>query len=226
MQIKLSVYLGKKTVTGYNIINLADVIKLKKNGTQEAETAYDKIMSAISAFECNLNDDVEHFLRHKAVIFAEQGIAATFLVFTSYKNEPVLVGYFTLANKTLVIPKKKIDSKTLQKRIAKFGEYNPDLRNYQLSIPLIAQLGKNFSQGYNSLITGDELLKLACDKIAEIQLMLSGNMTYVECEEKKSLINFYTSNGFIRIANRKLDSVEKKEGEPAYLVQLIKYIKK
>ena len=137
-----------------------------------------------------------------------------------------MVGYFTLANKTLVIPKKKIDSKTLQKRIAKFGEYNPDLRNYQLSIPLIAQLGKNFSQGYNSLITGDELLKLACDKIAEIQLMLSGKMTYVECEEKKSLINFYTSNGFIRIANRKLDSVEKKEGEPAYLVQLIKYIKK
>lgn len=68
-------------------------------------------------------------------------------------------------------------------------------------------------------------MKLACDKIAEIQLMLSGKMTYVECEEKKSLIDFYTSNGFIRIANRKLDYVEKKEGEPAYLVQLIKYIR-
>ena len=134
-------------MTGYNIINLADVIKLKKKGTREAETTYNKIISAISAFECHLNDDVEDFLRHKALTFAEQSIAATFLVFTSYKNEPVLVGYFTLANKTLVIPKKRIDSRTLQKRIAKFGEYNPDLKNYQLSIPLIAQLGKNFSQG-------------------------------------------------------------------------------
>ena len=41
-----------------------------------------------------------------------------------------------------------------------------------MSTPLIAQLGKNYQHGYNTLITGDELLKLACDKVKEIQLSL------------------------------------------------------
>ncbi len=182
-------------------------------------------MGAISAFSCPLNYDVEMFVKEKAVAFAEQGIAATYLVFTSHKGKPVLVGYFTLANKFLFIPDKSIDSKTLKKRISRFGSHSEDLKGYQLSVPLIAQLGKNFQDGYNELITGDELLKLACDRIAQIQIMISGKFTYVECEDKQCLIEFYTTNGFQRIADRTLNKLEKSNDTPAYLVQLIKYIR-
>ena len=49
-----------------------------------------------------------------------------------------------------------------------------------MSTPLIAQLGKNYQHGYNTLITGDELLKLACDKVKEIQLSLGGRFVYLD----------------------------------------------
>lgn len=221
-------------MTGYNLVNLADVIKIKAEVTQltleedkeTAENAFESITDAISAFSCPQNHDVETFLKQKAIAFAEQGVAATYLVFASHKGAPVLVGYFTLANKFLFIPDKTIGTKALKRRISKFGEHNEDLKGYQLSMPLIAQLGKNFSNEYNTLISGDELLKIACNTIAQIQIMISGKMTYVECEDKPCLIDFYTSNGFRRIANRTLNKSEKTEADPEYLVQLIKYIKR
>lgn len=208
-------------MAGFNIVNLADVLKLKN----EAEKAHDYIIKAISAFSCPLNNDVENFLKSNSITFAEQNIAATYLVFTSYKKGQVLVAYFTLSNKHLFISKKMIDSNSLRSRIAKFSTYNQDLKGYSLSIPLIAQLGKNFSDGYNELISGDELLKLACDQIKRIQIMLSGKLTYVECEDIDCLVNFYVSNGFRRIANRELNKSEKSESDKGYLVQLVKYIK-
>jgi hypothetical protein len=221
-------------VTGYNIVNLADVLKIRDEVSQLtteeekkiAERVVESINGFVSAFSCPQNQDVEMFLRQKAVTFAEQGIAATYLVFTSYQDTPVLVGYFTLANKYLSISDRVIDSKALRRKIDKYAERNEDMKAYHMAIPLIAQLGKIFLEGYNKLITGDELLKLACDKIAQIQIMLSGKMTYVECEDKKFLIDFYMSHGFRSIGNRTLTKAEKKENDPDYLVQLIKYIKR
>lgn len=221
-------------MTGYNIINLVEVLKLQDKhefvNSQDAQattgSAFSKIQEAVSNFYCPQNADVEQFLKVKALDFAKQGIAATYLVFAPYKEHPVLIGYFTLANKYMFVSNKKIESKSWKQRIAKFGQYNEDMKGYQLSIPLIAQLGKNFYNGYNKLISGDELLQLACDKVKQIQVMLSGKLTYVECEDKECLIQFYTSNGFRRIANRYLVESEKGESNKPYLVQLIKYIKK
>lgn len=221
-------------MTGYSIVNLAEALKLQEESRtiddEEAQTrardAFCKIQEAISTFYCPQNPDVEQFLKAKAFDFAKQGITATYLIFAPYKGHPALVGYFALANKYMFVPKQKIDSRTWRQRISKFGQYNDDMKGYQLSIPLIAQLGKNFHNDYNKLISGDELLKLACDKVKQIQIMLSGKLTYVECEDKECLIQFYTANGFRRIANRYLSKAERRENDNPYLVQLIKYIKK
>ena len=75
-------------------------------------------------------------------------LSKTHLVFTSYKDEPVPIGYFTLSAKTIIIVK-NISSKSLQKRINKFTSYSPELRRYMISAPLIAQLGINYSNEYN-----------------------------------------------------------------------------
>lgn len=44
-----------------------------------------------------------------------------------------------------------------------------------MAAPLIGQLGKNYTDGLNELITGDELLKMACDKVVDIQCNIGGS---------------------------------------------------
>lgn len=190
------------------------------------ELGEDTAKSVLSNFSCPLNPDVEDFLIRKSIPFARQGWAKTHLVFTSFKGDPVLVGYFALANKYITISSKvfKTKSSSLRKRISKFATYDYNLKSYTIVAPLIAQLGKNYANGYNDLITGDELLSEACNKIGWVQFELGGRFTYVECEDKEALISFYTSNGFVDFDRRKLDSDETDKLHGEYLVQLIKYL--
>ena len=51
----------------------------------------------LSDFSCPLNADVEDFLKFKAIEFSRQGLAQTHLVMASYRDKPVLVGYFAMA---------------------------------------------------------------------------------------------------------------------------------
>ncbi len=173
---------------GYTKINLRDMLE-----TMDAA----EIKDILADFYCPQNKDVEEFLKNKAVEFARQGIASTYLVFASYKEESVLVGYFALASKHFHVnpsDKKNKISNTLKKRIAKFATYDQSLNKYILAAPLIGQFGKNFSGGYNKLITGDELLKIACDTVREAQRIIGGKFVYLECEDVPKLIDFYTGN--------------------------------
>lgn len=199
-------------MTGYIQVNLREMIN---------KLGEDKVNNILSNFSCPLNKDVEMFLKHKSMEFSKQGIAITYLVFTSYKNEYLLSGYFTLATKFIIISRTSL-SKTLQKRIGKFTQYDNELKRYVLSTPLIGQLAKNYY--YDNLITGDELLKLACDKVKFIQGEIGGRIVYLECEDKEKLIQFYSNNGFVLFGRRKLERDEVDLLEGAYLVQMLKYL--
>lgn len=203
-------------MTGYRIVNLGMLIE---------ELGEDAAKDILSTFLCPLNPDVEAFIRHKAIDFAKQGWARTHLVFASFKNQWVLVGYFALASKHITITSKFLykQSRTLRKRISKFATYDSELKSYIMSAPLIAQLGKNYAENYSTLITGDELLAEACKKIKWIQFELGGKFAYLECEDKPKLLDFYSSNGFCEFDRRMLDKDETGiDGE--YLVQMLKYI--
>ena len=208
-------------MTGYRIVNLLDLIE---------ELGEDAARGILSEFSCPMNQDVESFLSGKAIIFAKQGWAQTHLIFASYKDEWKLVAYFTLAPKYIKLNDSFLKTntgrptnKTLRKRIAKFAQHDPDMKAYILSAPLIGQLGKNYADGLNTLITGDGVLEAACGKIQSIQASLGGRFAYLECEDKPTLLDFYGRNGFCPFCNRPLDADETNlSGE--YLVQLIKYI--
>ena len=116
-------------------------------------------------------------------------------------------------------------SKTLQKRISKFAEYDQNTKRYILSAPLIAQLGKNYSNGYNKLILGEELLKMACDKITEVQLTVGGKVAYLECEDKPKLTEFYSRNGFVDFGKRELERDETDKLDGKYLIQMLRYFR-
>lgn len=201
-------------MTGYIQVNLNNMLK---------ELGENRVKDILSDFVCPLNHDIEYFLHNKAIEFAKQGLARTHLVFASYKDEPVLVGYFTLAIKSFTLKKNAL-SNGMRKRIAKFGQYNKELERYIIPAPLIGQLGKNFANGYNKLISGDELLEMACQKVTLFQLALGGKIVYLECEDKPILLEFYERNGFIPFGKRELDKDESDLMEGKYLIQLLKYM--
>ncbi|MGN1112702.1 MAG: N-acetyltransferase [Acutalibacteraceae bacterium] len=201
-------------ILGYKIISLKEMI------TQLDE---ERVNQILSSFSSPMNKDVESFLKHSAIILDKQSVSRTHLVFTSYRNRLVLVGYFTLAYKDFTIPAKNISSK-LKKRIAKFGTYDINTRTYRISAPLIAQLSKNFTNQYNKLITGDELLKMACNLVSEIHMLAGGKIVYIECEDKPKLREFYESNGFVVFNNRQLDGKSRENMDSDYLLQLLRYL--
>lgn len=195
-------------------------INLKEMFLQIGET---ETQNLLSDFSCPMNPDVENFLKQKSLEFAKQSISSTYLVFASYKGAYVLVGYYTLANKFFCISRDAFPSKRLRSRIAKFAQFDSTLKRYTLSAPLIGQLGKNYSHNYNLLISGDELLKLALDKVRESQSIIGGKVVYLECEDKERLLEFYSSNGFVVFGKRYLDKDET-DLSGDYLVQLLKYM--
>ena len=203
-------------MSGYIGMNLMDVIE------QIGEEA---TKSLLSDFSCPLNKDVEYFLRNTAIEFSKQGISSTFLIMASYKKNYVLVGYYTLANKVFVMTKGSVPSNTWKKRLSKFCNYDSKIKRYILPVPLIGQLGKNYTNSYNELISGDELLKLALDKVKELQMIVGGRIVYLECEDIDVLVDFYSSNGFVNFGKRTLESDEKDKLSGQYLVQMLKYIK-
>ena len=138
-------------IQGYKIIPLNELM---------AQLDKERVTAILSSFSSPMNRDVELFLKQKAVTFDTQSISRTHLVFTSYKEQTVLAGYFTLAYKDFTIPAKNV-GRSLRDRIKKFGSYDFETKAYKISAPLIAQLSKNFTDGYNKLISGDELLTMA-----------------------------------------------------------------
>src|SRR5699024_6705563 len=97
----------------------------------------DRLQFILSRFMCPQNIDVENFIQTKAIGFARQRLAMTYLVFSD-EELPDFVGYFTLANKFVSINGNAL-SKTLQKRIGKFSQYDKELDRFLVSMPLIAQ---------------------------------------------------------------------------------------
>ncbi len=189
-----------------------------------SELGENKVKSILSSFVCEKNKDVQMFLRDKAIEFSKQGLAKTTLVYWVSDDgvEKYLVGYFTVASKYLCVSKDSI-SKSLAKKMNAHGTFNSNTREYIVPAPLIAQLGKNFADGNNYLISGAELLQMAVDKVKSIQEELGGKFVYLECETKEKLVQFYNNNGFTEFGRRRKDRDEiEVDGE--YLVQLLKYL--
>ena len=169
-------------------------------------------------FSCPKNPDVENFIRKNSISFAKQYLSSVWIVFAKNENKNSVVGYFALLNKHFQVDLSNL-SKTLAKRVQKFATFEESLNRYVVSAPLIGQIGKNFSNDCNKLITGDELLKIACEKVQEGQRILGGRIVYLECEDTPQLVNFYESNGFYNFGRREL------KGEGKYLLQFLKYLK-
>ena len=87
---------------GYKVINLKDIY----NSIGE-----ERKKEILKDYKCSLNEDVEYFLKEKAIEFLKQDISRTYIVMSQHKEDDVIVGYFAITNKVTNIKKVKL-SKT------------------------------------------------------------------------------------------------------------------
>ncbi len=129
---------------------------------------------------------------------------------STYKDQPYLAGYFSIAPKPLIIPRKTFSrlTKSLQRKLMGFG-HRTEQKNYECKGYLIGQLGKNFSDDAKAAkqISGKDLLHLAYNKILEAHEVVGGRVIHLECEDKEKLKKFYSDNGF-----RELEDFESPNG--------------
>jgi len=146
----------------YNLIALQDIIE---------ELGEDSAKEILSGFSCPINKDVEDFLLHKAILFNRQGLSMTHLIFDQYKSENRLVAYFTLAQKIISCSKDFL-SRSMQDRIKRFSQ----LENGYYTVPavLLAQIGKNYTDGLDKLIKGEEILSFALDAVGVVHTLIGG----------------------------------------------------
>ena len=182
-------------MTGFFIVNIQDLIQ---------HIGEDNVISLLGTFSCSKNEEIEKFIRERAVDFVHRKLAVTYLVFDEEGN---CVAYFTLANKALEFPVLGMSVST-RKRIERYSKFNEKSGVYIVPAFLLAQFGKNYSYPKKHALSGDALMDFVFEVVASIQYMIGGGILYLECEDNSFLLEFYQNlhNGYRLFGERKSDS--------------------
>ena len=197
----------------YSVINIRRYLN-----SDNPKLGESRLLQVLSGFSCLRNPDVERFLKKSSVEFTKKNQSVTYLVFDI--SSMVLVGYFTLALKPLTVRGETV-SNTVKKKLLRVSEWDEKSDTYTMSAYLIAQLGKNFTNGADKKITGEELLVLAWDKIKEIQYLGGGIVTFLEAENEEKLLSFYRDNRFSQFDTRQTASDMDEAHELVQLLRLL-----
>lgn len=200
----------------FTTINIREYL----NNPNDDEIGENALIQILSDYSCELNLDVERFLKEQSIEFSKKHQSVTYLVLSNEDAE--LLGYFTLTVKPITIKCDNIKSKTILKKIARVSDCREDDDTYSLSAYLIAQLGKNYANHNDKRITGKQLLGLAINQIKDLQYLIGGTIMFLEAEKKPELIKFYKDNGFVEFDTRETTSTI---SEQHTLIQLLKVIK-
>ena len=195
-------------------VNIREYLALG-NDEEAGEPA---LLELLSGFSCPKNPDVERFLKKSAIEFTKKNQSVTYLVVSA--EDVRLLGYFTLALKPLTVRGETV-SNTVKRKLLRISELDEKSDTYTMSAYLVAQLGKNFSESEGKDITGEELLKLAWDKIKEIQYLGGGMVTFLEAENEEKLLSFYRDNRFSQFDTRQTVSDIDESHELVQLLRLL-----
>ena len=113
-------------------------------------------------------------------------------------------------------------SNTIKKKLARVSELNEQNHTYNMAAYLIAQLGKNYNNGANDRITGEELLGLAIKQLQQLQYLAGSMVVFLETLNEEKLLSFYQGKGFQQFDSRLSESASH---EPHELIQLLKILK-
>lgn len=162
-----------------------------------------KISLLLSHFKSK-NSDVENYIKNQAIQFENAGLSRTKLIFKEYKKQKVVVGFFSLSCKSLILSQKnweKLSSGTRRKLMPM--KYNEKHDYYTICSILLGQLSKNFLYADGNLIKGKELLESVYKTIRKISNLVGGQILYLEAEDNEKINEFYTNNGFSFLKEKK-----------------------
>lgn len=197
------------------VFNIREYLSTKN----DKDLGEEELRQLLSEFFCDKNSDVERFLKEQSIEFTKKNQSVTYLVFSN--EDALLVGYFTITIKPITVNAKSF-SNTMKRKIARVSKLDEGNGTYTLSAYLIAQLGKNYKDGANEKITGEQLLQAALDIIKELQYMAGGMVIFLEAEDNEKLMHFYEEeNGFKRFDIKEVEAGTENEH---ILVQLLKIL--
>ncbi len=197
----------------YQVTNIREYL-----GNRNPRIGEERLIQILSDFSCPKNPDVERFLKQSSIEFTKKNQSVTYLVFST--EDFKLLGYFTIALKPLTVRGETV-SNTTKRKLLRVSELDKKSDTYTMSAYLIAQLGKNYTDGRNNKITGKDLIELAWMVIEEIQYMGGGMVTFLEAENEEKLLSFYHNNRFLQFDTRQNAS---DTDEPHELVQLLRLL--
>ena len=182
------------------VSNIRDMIS---SGQEDLVRAY------IDTFSCSitnedgtvssLNPDIEHFLEVNSIQFAKMKTAITYLVFD--EEDGALLGYFTLAHKSLDVPADGVTRK-IKDKVKRFSALDETNNAYTVSAFLIAQFSKNYAVDGGTRISGGQLMEIARDQLADVQNKIGVTIVYLDCEAHAELIRFYEGEQFTLFGER------------------------
>ena len=198
----------------FTVINIREYI----GNVDESQLGEDELNSILSEFSCERNPDVEYFLKSQAIDFTKKNQSVTYLVFST--EDAQLLGYFTLTIKPITVNAESF-SNTARRKLSRVSTLDEKEHTYSLAAYLIAQLGKNYTEGANDRISGAELLGLAINQIEFLQYQAGGMVVFLEANDIDKLLSFYQTNKFQPFDKRVVD---RKDREPHELVQLLRLL--
>lgn len=155
----------------------------------------------LNTFNGRGKSEVSDFLHNKSIDYEQRSLSSTYLI---YNDRSQLVGYFTISNKGLIISKENYEKllKTQQKKLS-FNGRKLENGDYIVNSFLLGQLGKNFNKNISEedKIKGVELLTIAYNHLIEIKNLINVKYLWIECEDNKKLLDFYSNFGFKLIEN-------------------------
>ncbi len=123
----------------YSVINIRRYLN-----SDNPKLGENRLLKVLSGVSCPRNPDVERFLQKSAIEFTKKNQSVTYLVFDT--RSMGLAGYFTLALKPLTIRGETV-SNTVKRKLLRVSEWDEHSDTYTMSAYLVAQLGKNFTNG-------------------------------------------------------------------------------
>ncbi len=155
---------------------------------------------SFSLFYCEQDEDITNFIRNKAIEFEKRDKSRTYIYYN--EREVIengflrIVGYFSLALKTIKIPIIESMSNNLRKRLGNISDRDKNVVAY-----LIGQIGRDST--YNSdILDGNSMLKDCYNLIASVREIIGGRLILIECKPEEKLCKFYEDRGYINITEK------------------------
>ncbi len=190
----------------FNVVNISDLIY--SVGEKE-------VRIALSDFKCSQNSEIENFLKNNAIDFSKRKISVTHLVLD---DNGQIAAYFTLTHKPANVSASGL-SKSAMKALSRYAVLDEDTNSYNISAFLIAQFGKNSAYDGKRNISGNKMMDFCFEILESVQKQVGGGIVFLECEDKKQLLNFYQNeNNNFRVYGERFSETEKTK-----YIQLLKF---